>query len=58
MTDEEDEIRLPDLQIDVVQCARTVWIGQRYTAKFDHVLSTSHLEEEFFRTSFLHTCEE
>jgi hypothetical protein len=58
MTDEEDEIRLPDLQIDVVQCARTVRIGQRYTAKFDHVLSTSHLEEEFFRTSFLHTCEE
>src|ERR1700733_1794947 len=48
MTDEEDEIRLPDLQIDVVQCARTVWIGQRYTAKFDHVLSTSHYRRGVF----------
>jgi hypothetical protein len=35
MTDEEDEIRLPDPEIDVVQCTRPIRIGERNTAKFD-----------------------
>ena len=38
MTDEEDEFRLADLEIDVVERTGSVRIGQRHAAKFDHVL--------------------
>src|ERR1700689_1786242 len=50
MTDEKDEIGFADLEIDVVQCARAVWVRQRHTAKFDHVLPTSQLRIRWKRS--------